>query len=464
MPLSLDLADRILAFDPIPAAAALDVAARNAIADTLGVMLLGASEESTRILAVTPGIAESAGPCVIVGTDLRRSPLDAALLNGVASHAHDFDDFTQVFGGHPSVPVLPALLALADTRPVTGAALIHAYAIGVEAETRIAMGVHFRHYEKGWHPTSTLGVFGAAAASAWLMGLDRQRIATALCIAASLSSGIKANFGTMTKPLHVGHCARNGLLAALLAEAGFSASVDALEAPQGFLDVYNGPGEYETARMLDGWYRPPALVKPGLSVKQFPCCGSTHPAIYAALELRRTQAIDPDALTEVEIRTHPRRLPHTDNPAPQTPLEAKFSIQYCVCRALVSGGPSLKDFEADAVGEPAVRRLMDVTRVIPDGSVVADAERTFGAVVSIRDAGGRRLESKPVHSAGRGPDNPMGEDELRAKFTDCAQHALPADRVDALWSTLMKLEALDEVSELTALTSADEPRRRAATA
>ncbi|HSS66584.1 MAG TPA: MmgE/PrpD family protein, partial [Gammaproteobacteria bacterium] len=354
MTLSLDLASRILDVDLSRAEPEALAAARTAITDTLAVMLLGASDDATRILLQTPGIADGGGPCVVAGTPLKRAPLDATLLNGVAAHAHDFDDFTQEFGGHPSVPVLPPLLALADSREVSGRDLLRAFIVGVEAETRIALGVHFHHYEKGWHPTSTLGVFGAAAACAFLMGLNARQTATALCIAASLSCGIKANFGTMSKPLHVGHCARNGLFAALLAEGGFSANLAAFEAPQGFLNVFNGPGRYDVDRMLGSWFDPPLIVEPGNSIKQFPCCGSTHPAIYVAQDLRRDHAFDTGDISEIEIRTHPLRLPHTDNPKPESPLQAKFSIQYCVARALHSGNVSLSDFAQERIGDPEV--------------------------------------------------------------------------------------------------------------
>ncbi len=462
MYLSQELAARILGFDPSRAdAEALD-AARIAITDTLAVTLLGASDAATRIVSQTPGMADGGGPCVVAGTSLKRSLLDATLLNGIASHAHDFDDFTQEFGGHPSVPVLPALLALADTRKVSGRDLLHAFIVGVEAETRIALGVHFHHYEKGWHPTATLGVFGAAAASAHLMGLNDKQTATALCIAASLSSGIKANFGTMTKPLHVGHCARNGLFAALLAENGFSANLDAFEAPQGFLNVFNGPGRYDTERMLKGWFDPPLILEPGISIKQFPCCGSTHPAIYVALDLKRDHVFHSGDISEIEIRTHPLRLPHTDNPRPESSLEAKFSIQYCVARALHSGNVSLSDFEQEQIRDPEVRRLMASTRVVPDAAFAGNKRRAFGASVAITLKEGRRIKGEVAERAGRGRDDPMSAEELKAKFDDCAGHALPAVRAAALWDLLAKLEDLADVRELTRALAAEAPRARAA--
>jgi 2-methylcitrate dehydratase PrpD len=461
MTLSLELASRICAFDSSRAAPEVLEAARTAVTDTLAVTVLGASDPATQILERTPGLADGEGPCVVVGTPLKRSLLDAALLNGVASHAHDFDDFTQEFGGHPSVPVLPGLLALADARTFSGRNLLHAFIVGVEAETRIASGVHFHHYEKGWHPTATLGVFGAASACAYVMGLNDQQTATALCIAASLASGVKANFGTMTKPLHVGHCARNGLLAALLAEAGFSANLAAFEAPQGFLNVFNGPGRYDVDRMLDPWFDPPLVLEPGISIKQFPCCGSTHPAIYAALGLRRDHDIDSGDISEIEIRTHPLRLPHTDNPMPESPLQAKFSIQYCVARALSSGNVSLSDFGQEQIRDPETRRLMGSTAVVPDAAFAGSKHRAFGASVAVGLNDGRRLKGEVAQRAGRGRDDPMSTEELKAKFDDCTRNALPEARAAALWALLGGLEQVPEAGQLTRALAVEMPRSRA---
>src|SRR4029077_5316506 len=211
------------------------------------------------------------GECLIFGSDRRAAPLDAALVNGTAAHALDFDDVSNSLGGHPSAPILPALFALGETLDSTGRDFITAYVVGFETETRIGRGVHFHHYEKGWHPTATLGVFGAAAACCHLPGLARAKTAQALAIAASLAAGIKANFGTMTKPLHVGHTARSGLFAAMLAREGFTANPAALEHKQGFLEVFNGAGTYDAARILERWGEPYDIVRPGLAVKQHPC-------------------------------------------------------------------------------------------------------------------------------------------------------------------------------------------------
>src|SRR5579863_1681626 len=224
--------------------------ARVAILDTVGCTLAGAGEPCARIVS---RVTASNGPCLVFGTAQRVAPLDAAAINGTAAHALDYDDCSDTLGGHPSAPILPALFALAETLGTNGRDFIAAYVAGWETETRIARGINFHHYEKGWHPTATIGVFGTAAACAKLLGLSVQQTARALALAATFSSGLKANFGTMTKPLHVGQAARNGLYAALLASEDFTASPDALEHRQGFLRVFNGEGNYVTDPIVAEW-------------------------------------------------------------------------------------------------------------------------------------------------------------------------------------------------------------------
>src|SRR4051794_18305592 len=252
MSLALHVAERIhaLRYQDI-APAALDWTAA-AFVDTVGVTLAGIVDEGPRTLLRVPGVAAAPGPALILGTRRRTSVLDAALVNGTAAHALDYDDVAAALGGHPSAMLVPALLPLGEMLGSSGHDLVLAYVVGFETMCRIGRSVHHHHYEKGWHPTATLGIFGTVAAAARLLRLPVPQTAVALGLAASFAGGIKANFGTMTKPLHVGHAVRNGVFAALLAQQGFTANHAALEHRQGFLEVFNGPGTYNAGRMLDG--------------------------------------------------------------------------------------------------------------------------------------------------------------------------------------------------------------------
>jgi 2-methylcitrate dehydratase PrpD len=424
------------------------VATRLAI-DLVGVTLSGSTTLPAARLHRALGLNQANGDASVLGTSRRTGVLDAAMANGTAAHAEDFDDFNEAFGGHPTVAVLPAILALAEARDFSGSAVLDAYAAGVEVESKIADAVHFHHYEKGWHPTSTLGVFGAAAGAAHLLHLDVERTATALSIAASLSSGIKANFGADTKPMHAGHCNRSGLMAALLAEQGFTAGAATFEGPQGYLNVYNGEGNYDVGPLTSDWFLPPKLLVPGVSIKQFPCCGSTHSAIYAAMALAREDAVNAGDVEQVDVLVHPRRLPHTNKPRPQTPLEAKFSIQYVTARALLDGQVRAEHFEGAAYAQESVSALTARVNAQATEQFAAETPHGFAARVSVSLKDGRSIVREYMEEPGRGPGNPMDDVELRAKFEDCAALALRPDGIDAVWQALMVIEDMASVRELT---------------
>ena len=447
------LADRIFCFDlkGIPPEAYR--LAKIATIDTLGVTIAGASEPCTALLLKTPGVATAPGECSLFGLKHQTSALDAAFINGTASHALDYDDFSQPMGGHQSAPLVAPLMALAQERGLSGLAMLQSYIVGIETEIRLARAVNFYHYDKGWHPTATLGVFGAAAASAHLLGLSKAQIKTALGIAASFASGLKANFGTMVKPLHVGQCARNGLLAALMSQAGYDANPAALEHKQGFFNAFNGPGNFDAARIFENWGAPLEVLSPTMGLKQFPCCGSAIPAVAMALQLRNEESFEIDDIMKVEILPHRRRLPHTNNPDPQTPLAAKFSVQYAVCLTLMNGAPRLKDFEGSAHFDPDVRRLMARTIAREHPDMPDDSPEQFGAEVILTLKSGDKLSRRINSLIGRGADNPMSEQELWEKFSDCAQRALDQSRVKSLFALLQNLENVQDIRQITTLMS-----------
>ncbi len=452
MAIALDLAQRITAlnYDSLPPAAIHW--AKVGILDTVGVILAGSRENAARLAGLA--LASGAGPSHVFGSDRRVNPLDAALVNGAASHALDFDDCNNTFGGHPSAPILPALFALADETGASGRDFLAAYVAGFEVETKIALGVNFHHYTKGWHPTATLGVFGSAAACARLLKLDEAQTAVAIAAAASFSSGIKANFGTMMKPLHVGHCSRNGLFAALLAREGYTANaVGAFEHKQGFFNVFNGEGNYDAARILPAWGKPWDIVEPGIAIKQYPCCGSTHPAIDAMLELVRAHDLKPADVERIDAWTHARRLEHTNRPHPQSELDAKFSVQYCLARALADRKVTIEQFEGDAYKDGKIRDLMSRIHAAPYSTAQFPADNHFGAEVKVTLKDGTVRAKKVDQPFGRTSANPLTPELLKEKFVNCARRVLPEPRVAQLYAAIEKFEQINDVRELTALTA-----------
>jgi 2-methylcitrate dehydratase PrpD len=432
--------------------------AKVGILDTVGVTLAGSDDPSATIVA---SVLSANGPSLLLGTAKRTGALDAALVNGTASHALDFDDCNNTLGGHPSAPILPALFALADEIGASGRDFIAAYVAGFETECKISMGVNFYQYTRGWHPSTTIGVFGAAAACAKLMKLDAERTAVALAIAASLASGIKSNFGTYVKPLHVGHCARNGLFAALLARGGYTASPVAFEHEQGYFEVYNGVGNYDAEKILPAWANPLDIITPGIAIKQYPCCGSTHPAIDAMLELVRKHDLQPDAVERIQSWTHARRLAHTNRPDPQSTKDAKFSVQYCLARALVDRKVAIEQFEGETYRDPKVRAIMGRVHAAPYTTGQFPAENHFGAEIKVTLRSGVVLSHKVDQPAGRTSANPLPQERLKDKFDSCANRVLPAERTSAVYAAIMQLEKLADVRAVNDAMVADAtmPRR-----
>lgn len=426
----------------------------NCIIDTIGVTLLGATEPVVSVLEKAMAGAVTAGSALVFGGVRRSGVLEAAFINGTASHAADYDDMAHAMGGHPSVTLVPVIFALGESLGSTGAEILEAYVVGFEAECRIGHVVNPDHYERGWHPTSTIGVFGAAAAAARLLKLDVQFTTTALAIAASLASGVKGNFGTMTKPLHVGQCVRNGLMAAQLAAAGFTANPGVLEHKQGYFQSYDGLSNVRIDRLLMGVGEGLEVEKDSVGVKQFPCCGSTHPAVRGMLALR-SQGLKPADVERIEIMTNRRRLPHTNNPNPTSALGAKFSIQYATARSLIDGAPRLRHFEGEAFLESAVVALLAKTSVsaypATDDADAHEENNEMAADITVQTKDGKTITAHAPHQLGRGGKDPMSDDEMLEKYSDCAGRLLPESQVTASFKALQQLEACTNICEITKL-------------
>jgi 2-methylcitrate dehydratase PrpD len=445
---ALDLAQHVnaLHFDDLPEQAVRW--AKMGILDTVGVTFAGSAEPAARIVLQT--LAPSDGPCLLFGMGRRSDALNAALINGTASHALDFDDCNNTLGGHPSVPILPALFALAEETGAAGRQFIAAYVAGFETETRISHGVNFYQYTKGWHPTATIGIFGTAAACARLLELDDEKTATALAIAASLAAGIKSNFGTMVKPLHIGQCTRNGLFAALLARNGFSASAVAFEHRQGYFEVFNGAGNYDASKILRDWAAPLDIISPGIAIKQYPCCGSTHPAIDMMLKLVRAHDIDAERIERIDAWLHERRLEHTNRPDPRSELDAKFSLQYCLARAALERKVVIGHFHQENVHDPRVRVLLSRVHVAPYTDAQFPPDNHFGAEVKITLRDGETYSAKTEHADGRTSENPLSADQLREKFTNCMSRAASPDTATRLYDAIQRFEQIESVRDLLA--------------
>ena len=332
--------------------------AKKAVVDTVGVTLAGAGEPVGRIVADFAQKMGGAPEATIIGVNARAAAPMAALANGAMGHALDFDDSSYLLNGHPSVGVLPAVLAQGEVQGATGREVLEAFIIGYEISTKLGEGMNPEHYGAGWHATCTLGTMGAAAAAAHLRGLDVETTRHALGCAASHASGVHANFGTMTKPLHAGLAPEAGLRAAALAAAGLTASTTILEAPRGFLDAFAGGGSPCAEEIVESLGRPYALAEPGMNMKPYPCCLSTHPAVDALYDLVEESSITAADVARIEVSLVEIATQVLRYHAPQTGLQGKFSIEYCLARMLLDGDLRLSTFTDQAVREPLLQEWM----------------------------------------------------------------------------------------------------------
>ena len=417
---------------------------RRATLDTLGVMLAGAAEPVARSVRAVARADGSLPLCTVFGTTLRASTAWAALANGAAGHAHDFDDTNFALMGHPSVPLLAAALASAEAETADGAAVAVAYVLGFEIDAALGLAVNPAHYTRGWHATSSIGTLGCAAAAARLLGLDASQTRHALGIAASLASGLKENFGSMTKPLHAGHAAHNGVRAAQLAREGMTASDSALEGRQGYLAAFSGA----TDAALEGLGRRWELTASGIAVKPYPSCALTHSAIDALVELRARHRIAAANVAAVEVGVNavvPDVLRHA---RPANGLERKFSMQYCAAAALARGPLGLADFEDGPVADAATRLLMDRVHMVIDPTLPHELEQQAWTRVTVRLTDGTTFEEKPRGASGH-PTAPLTDAELRAKFLACAAPVIGADAAEGVADQIAHLEDIPDIRALT---------------
>jgi 2-methylcitrate dehydratase PrpD len=420
--------------------------ARRATLDTLGVMLAGAAEPVARAVRAVARADGSVPLCTVFGTTLRASTAWAALANGAAGHAHDFDDTNFALMGHPSVPLLAAALASAEAETADGGAVALAYVLGFEIDAALGLAVNPAHYTRGWHATSSIGTLGCAAAAARLLGLEESQTRHALGIAASLASGLKENFGSMTKPFHAGHAAQSGVRAAQLAREGLTAADSALEGRQGYLAAFSGATL--AADALEGLGTRWQLSASGIAVKPYPSCALTHSAIDALVELRARHRIAAANVAAVEVSVTavvPDVLRHT---RPANGLERKFSMQYCAAAALARGPLGLADFDDGPVADPATRQLMDRVHMVIDPTLPHELEQQAWTRVTVRLTDGTTFEEKPRGASGH-PTAPLSDAELRAKFLACAAPVIGADAAEGVADQIAHLEDIPDIRALT---------------
>jgi 2-methylcitrate dehydratase PrpD len=423
--------------------------AKKAILDWVGVTIAGSNEPVTRILAEQVKRMGAIGEAGVICRAFRTSADLAAWVNATASHALEYDDTFPNAAGynfHPTVPILSAVLALAEKMGASGKDVLTAYVVGIEVESIVGASIGRYSSEIGWHPTPVIGTTGAVAASANILKLNMQQARTALGIAGSLAGGFLQNFGTMTKPLHAGNSAKNGIVAALLAKNGFTGNERVMEGNFGFCSMFSGgkvkglgKDEQDLGKT---WY----ILSPGVSFKLYPCCRSTHSSIDASLYLRNIPGVDVSQVVKIICKTSPQHLELARFHRPKNAYEGKFSIPYCIAAALLNGKVLLGDFTDVKVSDPKAQALLSKVEFQHPEEYNEDP-LSLAQEVELKLRNGAEYSYK-VDTPKGDPQNPMSEDELSMKFKDCAHLSLSQIEIENVLEMLGKLESLDNISEL----------------
>ncbi len=437
-----------LRYEQIPAAAISMI--QTGFTDCVGVMIAGSGEPVVQLLvaALKPAPGEAT---LVFGTTTAAAP-DAAWINATAAHALDFDDVAQ--RGHPSAVLVPAILAEAQAVGASGQEMMAAYAAGYETWAELVRREADQHHGKGWHPTGIFGAIGAAAACASLRKLDASKATHAIALGASQSAGLMANFGTMTKPFHAGRAAHAGIISARLAGAGFTASPDALEHPQGFLSAVSPAGRFNVAMPVEAgtnW----KLARDKLSVKKYPLCFCTHRALDGLLDLIAASPVAAEDVNRVTVSISRNHATILRNHLPQTGLEAKFSMEFAMASVLVARRAGLAELQDEFVRRPEIQALMPRVAIeIEEREDPALPGKAIYDLVSVETTAGRRLESARIKQVRGGPEHPLTREELWTKFEGCLQ--VGPGRVPAreLFDALTSLDRLPHVSRLPGLGAA----------
>ena len=348
---------------------------------------------------------------------------------------------------HPTAPCLPAAFAEAQIRGLSGRDFLAAYLVGIDVECKISEAISPRHYQHGFHSTATCGPFASASAVGRLRGFDPETLQRAFSIAASQSGGLRENFGTMTKPFHAGRAAEAGIVACDLAELGWTAANNILEAPRGFFQAHGGG--YDLQAIHNKLGAPWSFADPGISIKPHPSGSLTHPGMTTMLKLIAAHEIKPEEVLRVEVGTNHNMLNALIHHRPQDELQAKFSMEFCMAILLLEGRANLAEFTDDTVLREDVRKMIERVNftVHPEAEAAGYARMTTIIDVHLRD--GRTICSRADFGKGS-PANPFSYEEVAGKFRGCAEFARwPVEKTERIISLVDRLDSLENLTELT---------------
>jgi 2-methylcitrate dehydratase PrpD len=426
------------------------------ILDGVAVMLAGSRTECAKKVAGfvkgKGGVPQSSA----IGLGFKAPIPDAAMINGTSGHADDYDDTQlstapdRLYGlmTHPTVPVLAAALAVGEEKGSSGREVLEAFVAGFEVECKLAETIKPAHYWKGFHTTATIGTFGAYGAASTLLGLNEDELKASLGISASLSSGIRANFGTMTKPLHAGMAASNGVTACILGSDGFTANMSALDGRWGFMQIMAGGSDPEMIMGKMG--NPYAIIDPGATFKMYPCGCLGQPSMDTLLEIVTEEDLREDDVKEIRLRAGPNILEPLRYTAPVDDLQAKFSLQFALASVLLRRRAGLREYTMEWVMNPTLRSTMKKVKTIHDPEIAAMGVEKMRSVVEVELTDGRIIQSMATDARGT-PEKPLKPHELEEKFMECVSFVHNEEKSNDTLALIRRLDKLSEVRELTDL-------------
>ena len=428
---------------------------KRCLIDGIGVLLAGSTAEGSHILRQYAQKVSGVKEATVLGRDpIVVSAAHAALANAGSGHALDYDDTQlsttpdRVFGllTHPTTPVLGATLAVAERMGASGAAFLEAYLTGVEVACKMAETIDPNHYERGFHSTGTLGAFGAAAAAGKLMKLNEAQLAHMLAITASLSSGIRVNFGSMSKPLNAARASENGVFAAELASQGFTGGDFGLDGQWGFFQVLGDGADLD--RLVGRLGKPWAIVNPGVSFKPYPCGSLSHPSMDAMLKVVKDHDLKPEQIKAVRLRAGNNILEPLRYTIAKTELEAKFSVPFLMSAIILRRRAGIREFTDEYVASAPVQQMMPRVTGVRDEGIERQGFDKIRSIVEVDLVDGRRLVQPSDDRYRGGPDNPFTREDLRAKFEDCAQLVLSSAQIQRAFTAIESVDTLGDVRQL----------------
>jgi len=440
-----------LTYNDIPGEAKKN--ARIAILDFTGVAIAGSHSPQAEIVIrhiQERGEQPAAG---LLGREMRTSACSAALANGVFGHALEFDDSNLSMDGHPSAPVLPAVFALGEQEGLSGAEIITAYIAGFETEAKLGRATALDLCERGWHTTSILGIFGAAAASCRLLKLPGSQIRTAFGIASSMASGTKKNFGTMAKSLHCGMAAQNGITAARLAQNGFSAAEDVFDTGSGFLKMLGIPDRDISGPITGTLGNPFDIVSPGVMLKPYPCCGNIFTSMQALEDIVSSNSIQHKDIEKIESDVSCLVMESLCKKQPENALEARFSLECCLGTLLLEGGLALSHFSDSWLHSRALEQIMrKISCSIHPEMDSRDKLSDEFAEVTVILKGGSKYKKRVYKSKRKGGiEHPLSQDEVLAKYRQCAQDVIGRSSTEKSIQSFMDLENVGNIQDVMGL-------------